>query len=129
MRLLVADDQELVRAGFVAVLSTQPDFEVVGEAADGREAVEQVRRHRPDVVLMDVRMPHLDGIEATVEICADPRIATRVLMLTTFDIDEYVLAALRAGASRLPAQGRPPRGALLGRPYRRRRRRACSRPA
>jgi DNA-binding NarL/FixJ family response regulator len=99
IRVLVADDQELVRAGFVAVLATQPDLEVVGEAADGREAVDDVRRHRPDVVLMDVRMPHLDGIAATREICADPRLQTRVLILTTFDLDEYVLAALRAGAS------------------------------
>jgi DNA-binding NarL/FixJ family response regulator len=98
-RLVVADDQELVRAGFVAVLATQPDLEVVGEAADGREAVDAVRRHRPDVVLMDVRMPRLDGIAATREICADPRSRTRVLILTTFDLDEYVLAALRAGAS------------------------------
>ena len=99
VRLLVADDQELVRAGFVAVLSAQPDFEVVGEAADGRQAVEQVRRRRPDVVLMDIEMPHLDGIEATIEICSDPRIPTRVLILTTFDVDEYVLSALRAGAA------------------------------
>jgi DNA-binding NarL/FixJ family response regulator len=99
IRLLVADDQELVRAGFVAVLATQPDFEVVGEAADGREAVDGARRHRPDVVLMDVRMPNLDGIAATAEICADRRATTRVLILTTFDLDEYVMAALRAGAS------------------------------
>jgi DNA-binding NarL/FixJ family response regulator len=97
--LLVADDQELVRAGFAAVLATQQDFEVVGEAADGREAVDGARRHRPDVVLMDVRMPNLDGIAATAEICADRRVASRVLMLTTFDLDEYVMAALRAGAS------------------------------
>ena len=96
---MVADDQELVRAGFAAVLRTQPDLEVVGEAADGREAVDQVRRHRPDVVLMDVRMPRVDGIAATREICEDPRSTTRVLVLTTFDLDEYVLAALRAGAS------------------------------
>ena len=99
IRVVVADDQELVRAGFAAVLRTQPDLEVVGEAADGREAVEEVRRHRPDVVLMDVRMPRVDGIAATREICRDPRSATRVLVLTTFDLDEYVLAALRAGAS------------------------------
>jgi DNA-binding NarL/FixJ family response regulator len=98
-RVLVADDQELVRAGFVAVLGTQPDFEVVGEAGDGREAVDACRRHRPDVVLMDVRMPRLDGIAATQGICADARSTTRVLILTTFDLDEYVLAALRAGAS------------------------------
>ena len=99
VRLLVADDQELVRAGFAAVLSTQPDFEIVGEAADGREAVDGTRRHRPDVVLMDVRMPNLDGIAATVEICGDKRVSARVLILTTFDLDEYVMAALRAGAS------------------------------
>jgi len=99
VRVLVADDQELVRAGFVAVLGTQPDFEVVGEAATGRAAVELVRAHRPDVVMMDVRMPDLDGIAATAEICRDPQARTRVLMLTTFDLDEYVLAALRAGAS------------------------------
>ena len=70
IRVVVADDQELVRAGFAAVLRTQPDLEVVGEAADGREAVDEVRRHRPDVVLMDVRMPRVDGIAATREICA-----------------------------------------------------------
>jgi DNA-binding NarL/FixJ family response regulator len=99
IRLLVADDQELVRAGFASVLATQPDFEVVGEAADGREAVDGARRHHPDVVLMDVRMPNLDGIAATAEICSDPRVTTRVLILTTFDLDEYVMAALRAGAS------------------------------
>jgi DNA-binding NarL/FixJ family response regulator len=99
VKLLVADDQELVRAGFAAVLSTQADFEIVGEAADGREAVDGARRHRPDVVLMDVRMPNLDGIAATAEICADQRMSARVLILTTFDLDEYVMAALRAGAS------------------------------
>jgi DNA-binding NarL/FixJ family response regulator len=99
VKLLVADDQELVRAGFAAVLATQPDFEVVGEAADGREAVDGARRHHPDLVLMDVRMPNLDGVAATAEICADPRVNTRVLILTTFDLDEYVMAALRAGAS------------------------------
>jgi DNA-binding NarL/FixJ family response regulator len=99
IRLLVADDQELVRAGFSAVLATQPDFEVVGEAADGREAVDGARRHHPHVVLMDVRMPNLDGIAATAEICAGRPAATRVLILTTFDLDEYVMAALRAGAS------------------------------
>ena len=99
VRVLVADDQELVRAGLVAVLSTQDDLEVVGEAADGHQAVEEVRRHRPDVALLDIRMPHLDGIAATQQICSDDRLATRLLILTTFDLDEYVLAALRAGAS------------------------------
>jgi DNA-binding NarL/FixJ family response regulator len=99
IRVLVADDQELVRAGLVAVLDTQPDLEVVAEAADGLQAVEEVRRHRPDVALLDVRMPHLDGIGATRAICADDRLSTRVLVLTTFDLDDYVLAALRAGSS------------------------------
>lgn len=99
VRILVADDQELVRAGFAAVLGTQPDFEVVAEAATGREAVDLVRAHRPDVVLMDVRMPDLDGVGATAEICRDARTRSRVLILTTFDLDEYVLGALRAGAS------------------------------
>ena len=99
IRLLVADDQELVRAGFAAVLTTQADFDVVAEAADGREAVRLARSHRPDVVLMDVRMPVLDGIAATQELCADRTSTARVLVLTTFDLDEYVLAALRAGAS------------------------------
>jgi len=99
IRLLVADDQELIRAGFAAVLTTQADFDVVAEAADGREAVRLARSHRPDVVLMDVRMPVLDGIAATQELCADRTSTARVLVLTTFDLDEYVLAALRAGAS------------------------------
>jgi len=99
IRVVVADDQELVRAGFAAVLSTQTDLEVVGEAADGHQAVEEVRRHRPDVALLDIRMPHLDGIAATQQICCDDRLKTRVLILTTYDVDEYVLAALRAGAS------------------------------
>ena len=99
IRLLVADDQELVRAGFAAVLTPQADFNVVAEASDGREAVRLARAHRPDVVLMDVRMPVLDGIAATRELCADRASTARVLVLTTFDLDEYVLAALRAGAS------------------------------
>lgn len=99
IRLLVADDQELVRAGFAAVLTTQADFDVVAEAANGRDAVRLARAHRPDVILMDVRMPVLDGIAATRELCADRASTARVLVLTTFDLDEYVLAALRAGAS------------------------------
>jgi DNA-binding NarL/FixJ family response regulator len=99
IRLLVADDQELVRAGFAAVLATQADFNVVAEAANGRDAVRLARAHRPDVILMDVRMPVLDGIAATRELCADRASTARVLVLTTFDLDEYVLAALRAGAS------------------------------
>jgi DNA-binding NarL/FixJ family response regulator len=100
IRVLVADDQSIVRAGFQTILDAQPDVRVVGEAADGREAVDLARALRPDVVLMDVRMPHLDGIAAT-RLLAGPDVAepVRVLMLTTFDLDEYVYEALRAGAS------------------------------
>jgi DNA-binding NarL/FixJ family response regulator len=101
IRVLVADDQELVRSGFVMILEAQPDLEVVGEAADGREAVDLAGRVRPDVVLMDIRMPRLDGIEATRQIVSSPAAErpTRVLILTTFDVDDYVFRALRAGAS------------------------------
>jgi DNA-binding NarL/FixJ family response regulator len=99
-RVLLADDQALVRAGFRALLSVQPDIEVAGEAADGVEAVELVRRRQPDVVLMDVRMPRMDGLEATRRITSDAALAgTRVIALTTFELDEYVFGALRAGAS------------------------------
>jgi DNA-binding NarL/FixJ family response regulator len=100
IRALVADDQEAVRAGFAALLETQDDITVVATAADGDEAVRQSGEHRPDVVLMDIRMPVLDGIAATRRICAAPADATpRVLVLTTFDLDEYVYDALQAGAS------------------------------
>ena len=96
--VLLADDQGLVRAGFRMILRAEPDIEVVGEAADGREAVEQARELKPDVVLMDIRMPGLDGIEATRRVTTlDP--PARVLVLTTFDLDEYVYESLRAGAS------------------------------
>lgn len=96
--VLVVDDQELVRTGLCTVLEHQPGIEVLGDAADGRTAIQEARRLRPDVVLMDVRMPGLDGISATREITATPA-SPRVLMLTTFDVDEYVYEALRAGAS------------------------------
>ncbi len=98
--VVIVDDQPLIRTGLRTMLGHAPDLEIVGEADDGEKAVALVRRHRPDVVLMDVRMPALDGIEATRRIAADPDLATvRVLMLTTFDLDDYVYAAIRAGAS------------------------------
>jgi DNA-binding NarL/FixJ family response regulator len=99
IRLLLADDQELVRTGFRLILNAEPDLEVVGEASDGAQAVEQASRLRPDVVLMDVRMPGVDGIEATRRLGTLPPDPPRVLMLTTFDLDEHVYDALRAGAS------------------------------
>jgi DNA-binding NarL/FixJ family response regulator len=98
VRIVVVDDQEVVRAGFGALLDTQPDFTVVGTAADGVEAVQVCRERRPDVVLMDVRMPTMDGIEATSRIVAGDE-APRILVLTTFDLDEHVYDALSAGAS------------------------------
>jgi DNA-binding NarL/FixJ family response regulator len=98
IRVVVADDQELVRTGFRVILDAEPDIEVVGEAADGREAFEAVALRRPDLVLMDVRMPGVGGIEATRRIVAGAR-PPRVLILTTFDLDEYVYEALGAGAS------------------------------
>jgi DNA-binding NarL/FixJ family response regulator len=99
-RVLLADDQGLVRAGFRTLLDAQADIEVVAEAADGAEAVELARRERPDVVLMDVRMPRMDGLEATQRITADRALPdTRIIVLTTFELDEYVFGALRAGAS------------------------------
>jgi len=97
-RILIVDDQSLVRAGFRLILESQPDFEVVGEGADGEEAVGLTRRLHPDVVLMDIRMPRLDGLEATRRILEKGATSCRIVMLTTFDLDEYVYAALRAGA-------------------------------
>ena len=96
--IVVADDHEVVRAGFAALLDTQPDFTVLGTACDGDEAVRVCRELRPDVVLMDVRMPSLDGIEATRQLAGAGDPGPRVLILTTFDLDEYVFDALRAGA-------------------------------
>lgn len=100
IRVLLADDQILVRAGFRALLAAQPDIDVVAEAADGEQALKAVREHRPDVVLMDIRMPLLDGLAATRRITEDPALAeVKVVMLTTFELDEYVFEAIRGGSS------------------------------
>lgn len=106
--VLIADDQALVRAGFRMILEAEEDMEVVGEAADGREAVEETRRLRPDVVLMDVRMPDVDGIEATRRLLGEDGAEAKIVMLTTFDMDEYVYDALRAGASGFLLKDVPP---------------------
>jgi DNA-binding NarL/FixJ family response regulator len=111
--VLLADDQELMRMAFRMVLDTQPDLEVVGEAANGREAVEAAQRFEPDVVLMDVRMPELDGVQATREII-EAHSGARIIILTTFDLDEYVYAALRAGASGFLLKDTPPADLLSG---------------
>jgi DNA-binding NarL/FixJ family response regulator len=107
IRVLIADDQALMRGGFRMILEAQDDIEVVGEAIDGRDAVEQFRRLDPDVVVMDVRMPSMDGIEATRRL-TEGASAAKVLILTTFDLDEYVYGALRAGASGFLLKDRPP---------------------
>jgi DNA-binding NarL/FixJ family response regulator len=109
IRVLLADDQTLIRAGFRVLVESATDLEVVGEATNGREAVEMARKLRADVVLMDIRMPDMDGIEATRQITADEDMAgVRVLILTTFEIDENVLRALRAGASGFLSKGVEP---------------------
>jgi DNA-binding NarL/FixJ family response regulator len=108
-RVVLAEDQPIVRAGFRALLDSRSDIEVVGEAATGAEALEQVRAHRPDVVVMDIRMPEMDGLEATRRITSDPALSeTRVLVLTTFELDEYVFGALDAGASGFLLKGGEP---------------------
>ncbi|HEY4151739.1 MAG TPA: response regulator transcription factor [Pseudolysinimonas sp.] len=100
IRVALADDQQLIRAGFRSLLEAEPDLEIVGEAATGREAVALVTRERPDVVLMDIRMPDGDGLWATEQIVANPQLSgTRVVVVTTFELDEYVAQAIRAGAS------------------------------
>jgi DNA-binding NarL/FixJ family response regulator len=111
--VLIVDDQALVRAGFRMILEAEEDMEVVGEAADGREAVAEAKRLRPDVVLMDVRMPDVDGIEATRRLLGDGADA-KVVMLTTFDMDEYVYDALRAGASGFLLKDVPPEQLVAG---------------
>ncbi|MFP3463943.1 response regulator transcription factor [Leifsonia sp. SIMBA_070] len=109
IRVLVVDDQFLIRRAVSELLGDADDIEVVGTATDGRDAVELSRRLHPDVVIMDIRMPELDGIAATTEICADPDLSeVRVLILTTFDEDEYLVAALRAGASGFVGKGAEP---------------------
>ncbi len=109
IRVLLVDDQALVRGGFHSILDGQEDIEVVGEAADGAEGIDLALATSPDVILMDVRMPRMDGIEATRRVLADGRVRTRVLVLTTFDQDEYVYAALRAGASGFLLKSAPTR--------------------
>jgi DNA-binding NarL/FixJ family response regulator len=108
IRVVLADDQALVRAGFRMIVESQPDMQFAGEAADGQEAVNLVRREKPDVVLMDVRMPRLDGIAATRQVSG----ATRVIILTTFELDEYVFDALAAGASGFLLKAAPPEDLL-----------------
>lgn len=113
--VVLVDDQALVRAGFRALLDDEDDLRVVGEAADGREALRVVRDQRPDVVLMDIRMPEVDGLDATRQICSDPQLgSTRVVILTTFDLDEYVFEAVRIGASGFLVKDTEPRDLLAG---------------
>lgn len=109
IRIVVVDDQELVRSGFQMILESEPDFEVVGHAADGNEAIQVIRLEKPDVVLMDVRMPNLDGVAATETLLAQGRDDDpKIIILTTFDLDEYVYNALKAGASGFLLKDTPP---------------------
>jgi DNA-binding NarL/FixJ family response regulator len=114
IRVLIVDDQTLVRTGFRMILEAEEDMEVVGEAADGREAIDQTRSLAPDVVLMDVRMPELDGIEATRRLLSGGDVDAKIVMLTTFDMDEYVYEALRAGASGFLLKDVPPEQLVTG---------------
>ena len=107
IRVVVVDDQALMRTGFRMILESA-GIEVAAEADNGREALDMVRRHRPDVVLMDIRMPELDGVAATEQLMADPSVEARILILTTFDLDEYVFAALQAGAAGFLLKDTPP---------------------
>jgi DNA-binding NarL/FixJ family response regulator len=113
-RVLIADDQDLVRAGLRMILEAEPSIDVVAEATNGREAVERARLFHPDVVLMDIRMPELDGLAATRLLLETPGTAARVLILTTFDLDEYVYEALRAGASGFLLKDSPPEDLVAG---------------
>ncbi|WP_445366162.1 response regulator [Microbulbifer sp. ANSA001] len=108
LRVMVADDQALVRCGFALILNNEPDIAVVAEAGTGVEAVEAARAHQPDIILMDIRMPEMDGLEATARILEASDTACRVIILTTFDPDEYVFRALRAGASGFVLKDIPP---------------------
>jgi DNA-binding NarL/FixJ family response regulator len=114
IRILIADNEALVRGGLRMILEAQPDLEVIGEAADGVDAVEQARSLNPDLVLMDIRMPDLDGLEATRRLLAGPPPVPKVLVLTTFDLDEYVYAAIRAGASGFLLKTTPPHQLVQG---------------
>ncbi|WP_309708584.1 response regulator transcription factor [Pseudolysinimonas sp.] len=115
MRVGVADDQPLIRTGLRAMIDHAPDMDLVAEAADGEQAIDLARRHRPDVLLMDIRMPLLDGIEATRRITTDSDLGgVRIVILTTFDNDEYVYAAIRAGASGFMLKDAPPEDVLEG---------------
>ena len=113
IRVLLADDQALVRTGFRMIVDAQPDMRVVGEAGDGVEAIDRTRELTPDVVLLDIRMPRLDGLEALPRLAAGPR-APRVIVLTTFDLDEYVFEALERGASGFLLKGAPAEQLLAG---------------
>src|SRR4051812_34814274 len=113
-RILIADDEALVRGGLRMILEAEPDLEVVGEAGDGREALDQARRLAPALVLMDVRMPNLDGLEATRRLLAAAPPTPKVLVLTTFDADEYVYEAIRAGASGFLLKSAPPQQLVDG---------------